>query len=62
MIPAVEAVPVIPLRVVCAWCKTVLAEGGPGAPTSHGICSACAVMLRRDNGMAKLAQTYGGMR
>lgn len=62
MIPAVEAVPVIPLRVVCAWCKTVLAEGGPGASTSHGICPACAAMVRADNGVAKLVRYYGGAR
>lgn len=27
------------LRLVCAWCLTVLREGD--APTSHGICAKC---------------------
>lgn len=29
------------LRVVCAWCRRVLEEGTPGAPTSHGCCPRC---------------------
>jgi hypothetical protein len=28
-------------RVVCAWCPTVLVEGDPGAPVSHGMCDPC---------------------
>ena len=32
-------------RRVCAWCQAVLAEGSPGAPTSHGICPACEAAL-----------------
>lgn len=30
------------LRRVCAWCGLVMAEGDPGAATSHGICQPCA--------------------
>lgn len=30
------------LRVVCAWCQSVQAEGEAGAATSHTICESCA--------------------
>jgi len=30
------------LRVVCSWCRCVIAEGTPGAPTSHGCCPTCS--------------------
>lgn len=33
------------IRVECAWCKAVLAEGDPGAEVSHGICSPCKERL-----------------
>lgn len=29
------------LRVVCAWCLTVLVDGPPDQPVSHGICPDC---------------------
>lgn len=32
------------MHVVCAWCPppgTVIQEGDPGAPVSHGICASC---------------------
>lgn len=34
------------LRVVCAWCQTVLAPG-PEDQVSHGICPRCATSLLR---------------
>jgi hypothetical protein len=40
--------PPIALRVVCAWCRLVLAAGDPGARTSHGICPACAARFQAD--------------
>lgn len=33
------------MRVVCAWCERLLAEG-PG-PVSHGICGDCALVFER---------------
>ena len=33
------------LRIICAWCRTILAEGRE--PASHGICAPCAIELRR---------------
>jgi hypothetical protein len=30
------------LRIVCGWCQTVLVEGDPNGPTSHGMCPSCA--------------------
>lgn len=32
---------ILPLRVVCSWCETVLQDGAPNARTSHSICPAC---------------------
>jgi hypothetical protein len=29
-----------PLRVVCAWCGTII-QGGPPHPISHGMCAEC---------------------
>jgi hypothetical protein len=29
------------LRRVCSWCGAILAEGDPGAETSHSICESC---------------------
>jgi hypothetical protein len=29
------------LRLVCAWCQTLMREGSVNAPTSHGMCPAC---------------------
>lgn len=41
------------LRRVCSWCDRVLAEGDPGAATTHAICDACAEKVRADeNGAA----------
>jgi hypothetical protein len=31
---------VIPMGLICAWCKTTIREGSD--PFSHGICDACA--------------------
>lgn len=36
------------LKIVCAWCRTVLRDGSPGAPTSHGICAACQAGFERE--------------
>lgn len=33
------------MRVVCAWCERLLADG-PG-PVSHGICEGCAFVFER---------------
>lgn len=35
-------------RVVCGWCPTVLVEGDPGAPVSHGLCNPCDEKVRRE--------------
>ena len=45
------------LRRVCAWCQRVLAEGSPGARTTHGICNECADMMPRgkEDQMKKLS-------
>lgn len=41
--PAIPPVaPTVIYRQICAWCPTVLVEGDPGAPVSHGICEDCA--------------------
>ena len=29
------------LHIVCAWCRSVLKAGSPGAATTHGICESC---------------------
>jgi len=34
------------LRRVCSWCSGVMAEGDPGAATSHGCCPACVSKVR----------------
>ena len=36
-----SALVVTALRRVCSWCQKVMAEGTPGAPTTHGICPDC---------------------
>lgn len=35
-------------RVICSWCRALLAAGTPGAPTSDGICAGCAKRLLDD--------------
>ena len=35
-------------KVVCGWCKKVMAEGDPGAPVSHSICDACDEKLQQE--------------
>lgn len=45
------------LRKVCAWCQkrgrlTVIEEGAPGAPTSHGVCEKCAPAVMADTARA----------
>jgi hypothetical protein len=32
-----------PMKVVCAWCTTVIRDGV--APISHGICAPCVVRV-----------------
>ena len=39
------------LRVRCAWCEAVLAEGDPGEETTDGICPACYAQFVVDSGM-----------
>ncbi len=36
------------LRIVCAWCQRVLAEGSVGAPISHGCCPTCVAVLNAE--------------
>ncbi len=40
--PSQPPTPAPLFRQICAWCPTVIAEGDPGAPVSHGICEPCA--------------------
>lgn len=42
--PVVE----LKLRVVCAWCKELKAEGDPGALTTHTICEPCFARMERE--------------
>jgi len=39
--------PVVRLRLVCSWCATVMDDGTPGQPTTHGICPACSEKLEQ---------------
>lgn len=38
--PAIVPDPEPALKVVCAWCATVMVDGPP-EPISHGICETC---------------------
>jgi hypothetical protein len=39
------------MRVICAWCKSILVFGKEEGPPSHGICLSCAVKLLEEAGM-----------
>ena len=39
------------MRVVCAWCKSILVFGSDDGHPSHGICLPCAVKLFEEAGM-----------
>lgn len=38
--------PAVPMRLVCAWCRTELRDGPPNLVT-HGICEHCRVQFER---------------
>jgi len=38
-------------KVVCSWCKAVLVEGDPGAPTTHSCCPDCVAKVLDDAGL-----------
>ena len=33
-----------PLKIVCAWCSTLI-QAGPPTPVSHGLCLSCQQQL-----------------
>lgn len=36
------------LRRICSWCRDVLAEGEPGAETTHTICDSCSSKVQAE--------------
>lgn len=41
------------MKIICAWCGGVIADGPADSPVSHGICFPCA--LEVGAAMAKMA-------
>ncbi len=48
-LPVPPPVVVEDLRTECAWCGVLIRDGA--APTSHGICPACATRWRKSAGL-----------
>jgi len=43
-------------KLVCAWCKTLIAGDVESTLTSHGICSRCAEILRTGSALQALVE------